>query len=162
MNLTLEQAILDFVDIIKGKEDFVYEIWPESESCVYFYENAPSCIVGHLLDKYDVQISSEHELNVFEIGNPKFLEYLSDKGFDIDQRALDLLKVIQDFQDEGIAWQEAFHRALRQVATFEWTLVQSGNVDLLSLDSKSVNDQIVPSDAVTAHAEAMAWLTESV
>lgn len=88
-------------EIIKGKEDFVY--LPPDAQCVYFYEGAPSCLVGHVMAKRGIKPEevTEHE-------TPDAMSELFTKG------AAEYLTAIQAHQDLQIPWGEAVAVAERE------------------------------------------------
>lgn len=90
----------------KGAEYF-YEIGDtHSCGCVYFRDNKPACIVGHVLAYKGVKPEDlrpeENEANVSALGIGE------------DYRATALLDWAQAYQDRGVTWGEAVAKAIEQ------------------------------------------------
>lgn len=107
---TDEQVMTTLRDVVNERPDYVYEEVPCDEEtvtdCLYVYNNAPSCLVGHVMHRLGIPLDvlSEHE---GESPN-QFRPALS-----ISYRAADALTKAQDVQDEGDAWADALEAAER-------------------------------------------------
>jgi hypothetical protein len=109
--LRYDDVLAELREIVRGSEDYVY---PYAEygiqSCLYFEEGRPSCIVGHWLYKHGrVPDSDEIEgMNVDEVCN--IFEV------DVSLRGAALLQAAQALQDLGTPWGAAVDDAVKEVA----------------------------------------------
>lgn len=100
----LEKAVAD-----KGP-DYVYRrTTPVTESeyetgqtCLYFEQGQPSCIVGHVMSYMGVTHSREG----INAGHA-----LTEAGIAADARTRRFLEEVQEKQDNGVPWGEAVRRA---------------------------------------------------
>lgn len=88
----LEKAIAE-----KGA-DYEYERPEESETCLYFEQGQPSCIVGHVLSYMGYNHVTEG-MGVMGV--------LRSLGIDADYQTQNLLMNVQTSQDGGMPWGDA-------------------------------------------------------
>jgi hypothetical protein len=103
----LEKAIAD-----KG-EDWVYPDW--TSNCVYFYaDGTPACIIGHALSYAGVtlqELGSGNEIDVDALAR-------SYGWVAMDEDAIKLFEVVQEEQDRGKPWGEAYQAGLDQTGGY--------------------------------------------
>lgn len=89
-------------------EDFTYSYaddWDGLESCFYFYEGEPSCIVGHVLARAGVRISECDGVNQGSV------DQLVGDWILVDPVTQDYLCILQIAQDSGVPWGECLAEA---------------------------------------------------
>jgi hypothetical protein len=85
----------------KGK-DYVYP--HTGGECVYFEENKPSCIIGHLLAKHDID-RWDLALDQGDYNCSASVLNLEGAGFLVlDGDSREFLTEVQFFQDKGVPW----------------------------------------------------------
>lgn len=103
---TYEDVLAELREIIKGREDYVYEA-PENGTCVYFdFDGAPSCLVGHWLAMHGVTSTFFHDNGISLSSTVKQLFGLCPQLMlmDLDEDAYHLLLVAQQQQDTARPW----------------------------------------------------------
>lgn len=110
IRLEYEQTVQLLKEVVyKVGEDYVYP--HKDQICMYFERQAPSCIVGHVLDHEGVthaDIRSKNENGVVSLIESNIIE-------PEDQRVVDLLEQVQMHQDNGIPWGDALTKAIASV-----------------------------------------------
>ena len=100
---------------LKGA-DYKYESPNPEGDCVYSDEGAPSCIVGHVVHRLDLEafqsvVEREERFGTFSADTlPEFTE------FDTEERVLKALATAQGVQDAGYSWgdaERAYHYSLK-------------------------------------------------
>lgn len=110
--INLITAIKRVKESIEEKgEDYIYESPDGDGTCKYFYNGQPSCLVGHVFDKEG-----------FDYQEIEYLEDISVHGIFLGsgvriftERAAEFLDCVQELQDCGTPWGEAFERGLELV-----------------------------------------------
>jgi hypothetical protein len=104
---TYEDVLAELREIIKGREDYVYEA-PENGTCVYFDfdDGEPSCLVGHWLFMHGITNSYFRKNSIALSSTVKELFRLSPHlmPMEVDERAYRLLLVAQQQQDQHRPW----------------------------------------------------------
>lgn len=99
---SLEEVKSDLKRIVKGREDYEYQIPEDAEECVYMHKAKPSCLIGHLLSKHGLlsPVYDEEPSNGIEnIINKYNLPYTKEASAYMDD--------VQQRQDLGFTWGEA-------------------------------------------------------
>lgn len=96
-------------------EGFVYE--KNNGACTYIREGKGDCIVGRYLVSVGVPVERLIEADQCPAdGASALLHELSEEGvITYESRALDLLAIVQDYQDSRVPWGEAVRRARKAV-----------------------------------------------
>lgn len=111
------QSVVDGLSAIIAEqgEDFVYQPLAD-RGCVYVKDGQPDCIVGRYLASVGVPLErlsyADREAVSGGMGALGLVSNLrNEKILAADHESALILSRIQRFQDEGIAWGEAFDRA---------------------------------------------------
>jgi hypothetical protein len=116
--LTYDRALALLREVIAEKgEDYVYpKLEPEAAGdrgavmeCFYVRDDAPSCIVGHVLHRAGVSLD---DLRAVEGWTPGDVEQAPPFTLWADEMALELLYEVQNEQDAGRSWGEALTNTL--------------------------------------------------
>lgn len=102
------QALEALRAVVSGREDYVHQ-----DGCVYKYEDGtPSCIVGHVLARWDMLDRVDGEGN-----KTKFSALIGRSGWRgiFSLQAVMALEVAQSLQDTGVSWGKAVECAAREV-----------------------------------------------
>lgn len=97
-------------------EGFIYE--KNNGACTYIREGEGDCIVGRYLVSVGVPVERliEADQRLAGLRAPTLLHELSEEGvITYEARALDLLDVVQDYQDSRVPWGVAVRRARKEV-----------------------------------------------
>ena len=115
---TYEDVLAELREIIRGREDYVYENPDFLGSCVNFdREGNPSCLVGHWLAMHGVtatffrdnMIPSTATVSDLFCGNAHVMP------IQVDEPARILLIMAQERQDSGSTWGNAVEFSSRDV-----------------------------------------------
>ncbi len=122
MSLNLETAkALVLAEIEKEGEDYVYKADEREDDqpvCVNYEEDGtPSCLVGRALDaggifsfeRFNGRRSLNGDCDLIQEGIDAVVHTL---GIAIDDDAFNFLWTLQDMQDDGYAWGDAYDRAV--------------------------------------------------
>jgi hypothetical protein len=110
---TLEQ-------IVATQPDFVYEpISAEKHgaTCLYAYNDAPSCVVGHLCHTLGLSVAQLEFLDDASeiLGDTGIGAFFNQGTILADRRTETLLREVQQYQDSGATWGEALSHAVKYV-----------------------------------------------
>ena len=87
--------------VVAENPDFIYEPpGGPDESCKYVHDDAPSCLVGHVMSRLGLPLdilSAREGVSPVQIGG----------ALGISARAADALTAAQDWQDQGETWSDA-------------------------------------------------------
>lgn len=113
MLIVAERVIKDLEEIVKGREDYIYE--RAGNSCFYFNDdNTPSCLVGHYLAKLGLDPEVlQGVMNTEEIVSQRIIERLMNAGIEFTPNAIRVLDRAQLHQDCGGTWGSALMEAKR-------------------------------------------------
>ena len=100
--ITDEQFIQAMHDVVKGREDYVYEFPDGPFSCVYVdSENNPSCLIGHALIKCGVGI--EFFTDTYNLESAASLL----PKFKLSKKVVRAAEEAQEAQDNAETWGDA-------------------------------------------------------
>ena len=109
--LSLKRVVATTRKIVKQNPDFIYQAPDETFGCVYFQNNEPSCLVGHVFSKLDIPLDE-----LIEKYNSRYSAYEvcslyldGELGIKVADEARNFLDAIQTHQDNGASWQEALN-----------------------------------------------------
>lgn len=123
--ITFDMALEALNAVVDEKGgDYVYEGGRMSRTYVVYDE--PSCIVGNVLHRLGVSISTLTEMDRrtidgAAISSRKVLEVLEGSGFILDNDAVMLLATAQVLQDAEIPWGDAVRMAREEPV--EWRVI---------------------------------------
>jgi hypothetical protein len=95
-------------------EDHIYEndgLQAPLASCVNVADGQPSCIVGHVLVRAGIPVSTFYENNAVETGMYGTYSAFKNGVADITEGAYMILAAAQRAQDDGHTWGEAYEAA---------------------------------------------------
>lgn len=114
LKLTYEQAKADLEALAAERPDYVYEA-PEKEEedeapiCMYFHENAPSCIVGHVMARHGM---TQDQLTSFENAGTAVYGLFANDTLQVDRKTGVMLSRAQAMQDQGSTWGDSVAEAI--------------------------------------------------
>jgi hypothetical protein len=119
--INAQQAYDLLEEVVKGREDFVYYRPRDyGNTCVYFDNNQPSCIVGHVLAELGLTAADVETFNAEAFLT--ILGRLEQHGFRFTEKASDVLFAAQYTQDGAGApddadhsWGEALNKAAERL-----------------------------------------------
>lgn len=97
----LEHVKSRLQEIVKGREDFVYELPEDKNKCVYMNNGKPSCIIGHLFEADDL-LDSKYDEDV----NSGIMDVVNEYGLPYTDEAVVYMSAVQNAQDSGRTWGE--------------------------------------------------------
>lgn len=109
--ITRDDVVKELPDIIATRgEDFIYEV-PSGAggTCMYIWDDAPSCLIGCYL------VSKGVPIDAFKRFEGSAIDDAYDKGcvpIAIETDALSLLSRIQRYQDDSYSWGTSFINAI--------------------------------------------------
>jgi hypothetical protein len=121
--IILEQTIKAVEEIVKGKEDFIYQqqevMIPYEKNGITKYDHKlkcvysdrygkPSCIIGFLLDSFYLKRPVWGSIENYMIAGD-VLKIVEDN---FDFSAKNFLRQLQNHQDQGDSWGESLKRSL--------------------------------------------------
>lgn len=102
-----EKALEVLSDVVRGREGYVDPHANSGDDCEYAEFGQPSCIIGHVLDKFGVDVNQLWNGEIVEIAwNEPLVRNL---GF--TERAIRVLSSAQEHQDRGATWGKACEEA---------------------------------------------------
>ena len=114
------KSYLESIVETKGKDYIYTQRLREGYSfpgCEYAWQGKPDCIIGHLLVELGISIDNLGEDKDFGSGIIQDYEYKLEAkyGITFDSKAMALMGGIQNDQDNGISWGEAFSMNTRYI-----------------------------------------------
>lgn len=121
--LDFETAVSLAEEVVSGREDFVYLEPGHYTDCLYEKNGEPSCLVGHMLFNAGVPVEDLHRLD--NLTHPQIDKFdtsearvVVPKLFDVDEKTIEFVAVLQQKQDSGLSWGDALKMAKNVVSVY--------------------------------------------
>lgn len=130
-NLSVADTLNLLGEVIKGREDYVYEPPTPASACVYWnpVKNQPSCIVGHVLDRMGVAAEQIESLDHNDGAGTNANQINTIIPDLFSHEASLLLSHVQSRQDSGDNWEISVTEGAHSALTIEPEL--ENNPDLM-------------------------------
>ncbi len=105
--------------VMKGKLKFIYD---SEHGCFYIQDGCPSCLIGCALHDLGVkktilsQLDKGGRYNIpCAVLDDGFARTLALNSWSIDYNALQFAAKVQDYQDEGVPWNQCYEVGLKSL-----------------------------------------------